>query len=548
MYYLIKYIYIYSFIIIERKLFKAEQTVFAYVDKVKKVADKEILFAEKLVNKELRNKMIMAQWTNHFLANSDTLSLDPLSFAFCRYALNMCLCYAEVSTDYLVKSNVHKQLISLSSFENDLIVGPSLMALVHLSLHDNLKHEIVHAGVLPVLLKILHESNSKPILAQSLKLLGSCCLHFPNKVLVAQSGCMHAALDMIMHTSRDFFCKDIQYAACCVAANIVNGSDANRTFMVDLNGIKPILTALQTSDSNEIILEAVKALANTSYTSKYVAGCILNLGGDVVLVEVLRSSDILRQPLIAHAILTTLCNICNCEATQSHVASSPNCMESCIRLCDNARELFVVSKSADLLLAVMWNNFSNKSVVGGKNACQILVKRIIRHSSSDDEDSIYCVERLCAALSSLLLTSSNFELMKVIGGLDEMVRIVKRSSINRVMVAIAQVICMMVPSPNDLVRYHDEEFICDVERLGALPILKKARLKGLGHLAQVPSWIEKAILYLSLADEPLSRQPIWIKEEYEINMYFMEELFVEIVVDATVMANSSLKGLIYSLF
>ncbi len=46
-----------------------------------------------------------------------------------------------------------------------------------------------------------------------------------------------------------------------------------------------------------------------------------------------------------------------------------------------------------------------------KNACAILLKRILHHSQSIDSEDIICTERLCLALSSILLYRANHERM-----------------------------------------------------------------------------------------------------------------------------------------
>ena len=154
------------------------------------------------------------------------------------------------------------------------------------------------------------------------------------------SGCLHGIVDLILGTNKQFFDENIQYAALCTVVNVIAGNDANRVLIIELNGIKPILTSIQTTSRDDILLEAIKALANIAYHSAFTAGwqmltlirfpnncfiisgCILKLGGDSVLVEVLETTDYLKHPYIAYTALAALANIVNCEATQSHVGSA----------------------------------------------------------------------------------------------------------------------------------------------------------------------------------------------------------------------------------
>lgn len=315
-----------------------------YVKMIKSKADNETNFADNLVNKELRSKIIVAQWTNHFLAASDENTIDPISYGFARYSLNICLCWRDVSPAYLLQAHVHKQLVFYASFDSELVAGPAIMSLVHISLHPELKYEIVTSGILPSLLRRIVNSNSKPVLTQVCKLIASLSLENSNKLAVANSGCLHGLLDLIMQRNKCFesIDVDIQWAALAAIVNTTFTSDANRKFISDLNGIKPLLEAIQTSSNNAIILESIKALANTAYLSKFTAGCILTAGGDLSLVEVLESSDILRQPLISHAALAALANICSYDATQAHIGFTKGCVEAAIRLCEYARYVRLV--------------------------------------------------------------------------------------------------------------------------------------------------------------------------------------------------------------
>jgi len=113
------------------------------------------------------------------------------------------LTYSDVSAEYILQSRVHILLVGLMTFESELIVGPALMATVHISLYDQVKPEVKYslyskllivtelsfildiqlilAGVLPALLKIFVNTTSQLILTQACKLCASLALHPPNK-------------------------------------------------------------------------------------------------------------------------------------------------------------------------------------------------------------------------------------------------------------------------------------------------------------------------------------------------------------------------------
>ena len=171
------------------KLHRAEATMKRYVQKTRELTEKELHFAEAIVNKEMRSKIVMSQWTNYFLAVSDQVTLDPITYAFSRFCLNICLCYADVSVAYFIRASIHKQMIAFVNFDSELVSGPALMALSHLSLHHpDIRSEITAGGVLPVLLRLMNSSQSIPILTQICKLCASLSLYFPNKPLLVSNG------------------------------------------------------------------------------------------------------------------------------------------------------------------------------------------------------------------------------------------------------------------------------------------------------------------------------------------------------------------------
>jgi hypothetical protein len=323
---------------VEARVSKLEDSIARYINETKSRQENELGLAETLVNKELRSKVLMAQWTNYFLAHSDQVTLDPITFTFCRYSLNVCICYAEVAADYFLKANVHKQLVAFGNFDSELVAGPAIMALAHLALfHPDLRHAIVLADALPMSLRLLVYCNSRPILINTCKLCASLALHFPNKSAIVNSGCLHTLLDLILGTHKDFVDNTVQYYCLCAVVNIVFGSDANRVLLVELNGSKPILECLQLTSLDPTTLECLKCIVNIVYCNAFAASKVLTLGGDTIIVDTLETSDILKQIPIIHAGLSALSNICISEQTQTRVGGLPGLVDIVLRICDNAR-------------------------------------------------------------------------------------------------------------------------------------------------------------------------------------------------------------------
>lgn len=250
--------------------------------------------AEVLVKKELKSKIAVSEWTSRFLSRTSDTQLDPVTFAFARFCLNIILCYKDVPASYFIQSNIHILLISLCGFKSELVVGPALLGLVHLSLHDEMKPAIVAGGGLAAVLKLQINSDSDVILAQCGKLVASLALHFPNKPLIASSGCYHAVFDAIANVRRDNN-ETIKSQAALSVCNITHGSDANRVLSIELNGLPPLISVIQNCDKEELLLRSIYCLLNISYLNSFTSSRILAAGGDVALINILSSSDILRQ-------------------------------------------------------------------------------------------------------------------------------------------------------------------------------------------------------------------------------------------------------------
>ncbi len=86
-----------------------------------------------------------------------------------------------MSAAYFLSSKVHVLLISLMQFDSELVVGPAVLGLTHLSLLPELKGEICKAGALPVLLRLIIYCKNTIILIQCCKLAASLALHPPNQ-------------------------------------------------------------------------------------------------------------------------------------------------------------------------------------------------------------------------------------------------------------------------------------------------------------------------------------------------------------------------------
>jgi hypothetical protein len=324
--------------VVQRKLENVELKMYKYVHQIKKITERDLSIADCLVTKELRSKIIMSEWTNKFVSVTNDETLDPVTFAFGRFALNICMCYNDVPASYFIDSNIHVLLVSLMKFKSELVSGPAVLGLVHLSLHNEMRHEIVAtAHALPALLRLLAESHSDLILTQCCKLIASLALHPPNKSPIVSSGCYHGIMDMVGGIRTENL--DVRINACKAAVNIVMGSDANRVLSVELDAIRPLLTVIQFVDHPIALQNATSALANIAYCNSFTGSKILSLGGDIAFVELLNTGNILKQPDLTNSTLLAIANLCSSESNQSHVGSCKGMVETILRICDYARSV-----------------------------------------------------------------------------------------------------------------------------------------------------------------------------------------------------------------
>ncbi len=367
---------------VEQRLKTCEENLINIVKKRQKFYEKEMIFAETLVNKELRSKVIISQWTNQFLAiseNSAALTsippsddqaqltvgkprskskkakqptlppppplqqtvLDPITFAIVRFALNITLNYRDVHLEFILYTNIHKHLIHFISLTDSyLIIGPSLLALIHISLiNNNIKHILVNEGILQNLLLLMTNAtlSNQVILSLCCKLCSSLALEQLNKTLIVKSGLFHVLFDLILgsHTNVN---EMIQYYSITAIVNILYNNEINRKYAIELNGIKPLLTIIRTTSENKIIAQSMHALANIAYGNAYTANYILVGGGGEILAESVAIVDILGESyFIAQSIYAAYANMCYSETNQTHIGNVEGLLDTTVRICENGR-------------------------------------------------------------------------------------------------------------------------------------------------------------------------------------------------------------------
>jgi hypothetical protein len=531
---------------VENKLNNTERKMKWYTKRIKEKVDEEFNMADCLVTKELRSKIIMSQWTGKFLSATSDGNLDPITFAFARFSLNICLSYQDVTADYFIDSKIHVLLVSLAQFRSEIVIGPAVLGLLHLSFHEEMKHEIVLANALPAILQLLVTSESDVILGQCCKLIASLATHNPNKPPIVNSGCFHAIIDILGGIKTGD--PHVRSSACAAAVNIIAGSDANKVLSIELDAIRPMLSLIQFGNSEIALYNAVKCLANIAFCNSFTGSKILSFGGDVILVDVLKSTDVLRTPELTQAIMICFSNICTSESNQSHIGSSLGLIDATLRIIDYARHPPVAAAACLLIHAIGWNNTGNKARTNAKGATKSLLRRIFRHALSEVEAELDCMEKAAVALASLMIFRSNHDSLVSCGGLSECATLCRKNVGKRLLGAVSTILVTMIPSPEELRRNHIDCSAVPVEVCHVLPILKRVQLYAFGHLAVPPEWLKKGIGILSMEDEALAHEEKWVKKEYAEKLSFFQEMETEVTPEVDFNSFPAAKGLIFSLY
>lgn len=531
---------------IENKLNHTERKMQWYTKRVREKIDAEFHMADCLVTKELRSKIIMSQWTGKFLSATSDGNLDPITFAFARFALNICLSYQDVSADYFIDSKIHVLLVSLAQFRSEIVIGPAVLGLLHLSFHEKMKHEIVLANALPAILQLMVTSESDVILGQCCKLIASLATHNPNKPPIVNSGCFHAVIDILGGIKTGD--PHVRSSACAAAVNIIAGSDANKVLAIELDAIRPMLSLIQFGNSETALYNAVKCLANIAFCNSFTGSKILSFGGDVILVDVLKSTDILRSPELTQAVMICFSNICTSESNQSHIGSSLSLIETTLRIIDYARHSYVAAAACLLIHAIGWNNTGNKARLKSFGATTTLLRRVVKHAKSNVESELDCMEKAAVALASLMIFRSNHESLIACGGLQECAKLCAKNVEKRLLAAVSTILVTLIPSPEELRRNHMDCSSVPVEEVHVLQVLKRVQLYAFGHLPVPPEWLKKGIGVLSMDDEALGYEEKWDKKEYAEKLSFFQELETEVTPEVDFNSFPAAKGLIFSLY
>mmetsp|Transcript_20834 Transcript_20834/g.48340 ORF Transcript_20834/g.48340 Transcript_20834/m.48340 type:complete len:608 (+) Transcript_20834:282-2105(+) len=482
------------------------------------VAHQEMRVAEahqqqvEAVDSERQEKKILCQWLNGFLVSAgEEPNLDPIDFAFARFALNMAIAADHTPVAKMTEARVPSFLVGMLSSSNDIVLGPSAIALCHLSLHSDAKVPIVEVGAIPPIARNLRVCPSPAVLTQLAKCLASLAQNAPNKARIAGDEGMAALVELCAENS-DFVdsprCTHGVRAACLSAlVNLTFQSDSNRNLLVELDGLQAIVEACMNSPDSHVIEQACRALGNIAFNSSYTAQRILQKQGSEALCSAVTACDVHADDRILEAAMIAVANLCNNETNQTHVGAG-EAIKLAVHLCKHSPHPHVLRAAANCVTSLSFKSFINKTRLGEQDAIPALLHLIEKHGFGNldkSEPFVWAVEAACRALGSLLLHGVNQFIMRDLWGLKTMVELCLTTEDMPVLHAASMSVCAMCPNAEERFDAHDEGRPLQTEQLDTIPALGRVKNFLFGR-TQPPDWLTEAIRTVALDEDELRKE------------------------------------------
>jgi len=366
---------------------KVESNIAAVLAHHEVIAAESEVRALEAVDKERVEKKVLCQWLNGFLsASSHELRLDPIDFAFARFALNMAVAAADTSVELMLAARVPGFLVGMLASDNDVVLGPASIALAHLALLDEARIPICDQGAIGPLVQQCRSCKSPAVLTQICKVLAALASRSENRQRVAGEGGTAAICELISEATEfmDFprCTNGARGAALTALVNFTYNSDANKKLLVEMRGLAPIIDATVNSPDSNVVLQALRCLGNVGFNQPYCAAAIITSRGIDAIAASLEASDLLVDHEVFEAGLTTLGNLCNNEQNQTNVGASRS-VGLAIHISRYSTEPAVILVACRLLCALSFSSFVNKTQLGELGAIEVTLE-VFRY--------MYCIE------------------------------------------------------------------------------------------------------------------------------------------------------------
>ena len=499
---------------------------------------------------EREDKILINQFTNVFLSECKMEEMiSPVDFAFTRFAVNVAV-FAEFEPPERMVS-LPSFLCSILASKQDTVVGPSLLALVHLSLHHSLVPLIMEQDISTLLIHQIRTSQSNPVLIQAAKLLASLGIHQSNKVTLSSSGCIQALLSLIQQAggksslyTQDFEVSlEVKEMALKALCNITEQSATNKNLLVEIGGLESILQFVDLTDHEGCILSGVKVIVNCMYGNEFNASSFFQHEGDSIFSRIIDSTNIQQSEELMHMLLMCVSNLANSQVNQIHVGSSP-LIEHIVHILKFAKSPVVVKQAAIAVVAVCHSNQQNKIVLSSKKAITSLCHQAWEHAFKGNDEAVIWINH--ALHTVLLLKASQLEFCDC-GGLEAFTRLCMELNEPKLLVSCLQVLSPLVPAPDDMIRLHDENTPIPIEHVPIQEAIKRVMTWAFDQETP-PPWMIQMSQLLHSTDEELQDVQFEPLKESAMFIHLKEEVHVCIQADHQVTENPNLKGLIFSFY
>mmetsp|Transcript_17003 Transcript_17003/g.22060 ORF Transcript_17003/g.22060 Transcript_17003/m.22060 type:complete len:552 (-) Transcript_17003:45-1700(-) len=478
---------------------KVESNIAAVLAHHEVIAAESEVRALEAVDKERVEKKVLCQWLNGFLsASSHELRLDPIDFAFARFALNMAVAAADTSVELMLAARVPGFLVGMLASDNDVVLGPASIALAHLALLDEARIPICDQGAIGPLVQQCRSCKSPAVLTQICKVLAALASRSENRQRVAGEGGTAAICELISEATEfmDFprCTNGARGAALTALVNFTYNSDANKKLLVEMRGLAPIIDATVNSPDSNVVLQALRCLGNVGFNQPYCAAAIITSRGIDAIAASLEASDLLVDHEVFEAGLTTLGNLCNNEQNQTNVGASRS-VGLAIHISRYSTEPAVILVACRLLCALSFSSFVNKTQLGELGAIEVTLEVFRRYGFGDVRHSTRyqgAVAWACKALASILLHKGNQTLFRDCFGISTVVDLLLETEHIEVIHGAAMILAAVCPPAEERFDAKDEGRMIQVEQVRTFDGLNRAKNVLFGHTDDCPEWLQNS--------------------------------------------------------
>lgn len=490
--------------------------------KERKVWEQRLNDLQNALEDEKFQRQAQEHWQQHFAKGYTTnVITDPVEKILTQFSQQVAFT-KNSHVPALVRAGCVEFLIQiLRDSQNDLVIGPTLIALVHLSISTaapHVRHVMVKAQVLPPLLILCEHSNNPAILTQCVKLIASLALYPPNKAIIASKNGIKLLVRLINAIQDDTVqpaAKSAEVVAQTLTAleNLSFASETIRSQITALGGVLSIVAHIYETPDIHVRTHAARLMTNMACNHMLNQASIMSAEGDVALNHQLGAEETTDEILAAGTFLA-LSNLAHTDVNQASIGYS-RALPLLVRYTVETTEPALLIATTTTMASLMYSCCLNKNRLALERAVEALLYLITEPERFDSNPNV--LASTCRALSSFLITEGNCRLLRQHEGATRaLVEFCVQATDVQVVRTSAMVLAALVPIESTKHEFIMEGKLLDVEEEGGLAALERARYTGyVSCEMEVPKWLENAIRILKTPFEQLRCNPRldWFGEE-----------------------------------